>query len=539
MKERFKYTEVGKTMSLSKSRSKSLLKGILSTGVLLVLLFATADAAMALEGGRLFRPYQPEEFGGKRRDRDGLYASLEAIYWAVSAPKGAYIGATTPGGQNEIRDYYTGSAIRQQSNTMNASNFSEAFNMGTRVEVGNRHGHHGWHFSGFGLPGTGSTVSAENVDFVVRDEGNITMAPIDTYNGNGYYGGFVNVWDPNAPFGDQFKNKDLLNLDMDTQVSNIGRLWGWFPIHYHTPSGVIFFESKLAPVPISFGSMEVTNRTENWGLELSYTYKTHPFKWGGLELMAGARYWEFDDHFNILGSGPGTLERELVGDEGEGEGIEMLIPYPNVNAMGPVSLLATLDVEARGLNRVIGPQIGAKFKRQNGRWTLGSEIRFMAGINNQSMRTQGYLGKNLYFNADMGYLSIWPEGGGDEEEGEDGGATGYPGAHVDTSILDQMWQQGVYPWLPVGMTGAGNHFNHKLNKTYFSPVVEWRIDADWRWTDAVSFNVGFNTTFADNIARAYRITDYKVSNTEIFGVRGSRNTSVLVYGLTFGLKLQR
>ena len=495
---------------------------------------------MALEDGRLFRPYQAEAMGGKRRDRDGLYASLSAIYWTVSAPKGAYIGATTPGGQNETRDYFTGSAIRSQTNDMSASNFSEVFNMGTRVEVGNRRGHHGWHVSGFGLPSTSSTIIADNVNFVIRDEGSINLVPTDTSTLMGYMGGaFVTVWDPNAAPGHQFENKDLVNLDPTTPIYNVGRLWGWFPLHYDP--GPVFTDAKLAPVPIMFHKMNVTNRVENWGLELSYTYRTHPFKWGGLELMAGARYWEFDDNFVIVGTGPEALVSDLVvveGEDGEGGGGALTeTPYPNVNAMGPVSLLATLDVDARGLNRIIGPQFGAKFQRQNGRWTFGSEIRFMAGINNQSLRTQGYLGKHLAFNGDMGYWSVLAQGGAESDE--EGGGANYPGTHVDTAILDQMWQQGVYPWLPVGMTGTGNYFNHKLSKTYFSPVVEWRIDADWKWTDALSFNVGFNTTFADNIARGYRITDFKVDNTSIFGIRGSRNTSVLVYGVNFGLRLQR
>ena len=508
------------------------------TGVLLAILLATTGSAMALEGARFWKPYQPEEFGGKRRGRDGLYASLEAIYWTISAPKGAYIGATTADGQNETRDYYTGSAIRQQTNSMNASNFETEFKMGTRVEVGNRRGHHGWHFSGFGLPSSGSTITSENVNFVIRDEGDITLRSSDLATGSGFYDAPVTVWDPSQPFGQQLDNPDYMFLDPNTTISGLGMLYGWFPIHYHTPSGIIFTEGTIAPVPITFHTMDVTNRTENWGIELSYTYRTHPFKWGGLELMAGARFWEFDDHFNIYGSGPLSQTREEIDDNSITT--ESLIPYPNVNNLGPVSILSTLNVEARGLNRVIGPQIGAKFQRQNGRWSLGTEIRFMAGINNQSMRTQGYLGKHLAYNVDMGYFSSWGEGNVDDDgDDETGGGGSYPWLHTDTTVYDQMVQQGIYPWLPIGLTGTGNYYNHKMNKTYFTPIVEWRLDADWQWTDAVSINVGFNTTFADNIARAYRITDYKISNTEVFGIRSSRNTSVLIYGVTFGLKVKR
>ncbi len=83
MRKLIQKTVVGQTMSLLKSP----LKGLLFTGALYAVLFATAGSALALDGGRLWKPYQPEEFGGGRRMNDGVYGELSAILWKVSKPK--------------------------------------------------------------------------------------------------------------------------------------------------------------------------------------------------------------------------------------------------------------------------------------------------------------------------------------------------------------------------------------------------------------------------------------------------------------------
>lgn len=522
-------------MSLSK---KSFL-----TGILLVIVFAMTSSAMALDGARFFRPYEPEDFGGKRRGRDGVYGAVTAIYHGVSAPKGAYIGATLANGKNDTRWAYTGSKEFLQTNTLSASMFSTEFKMGTRVEVGRRLGRHGWLFGGHGLPSHGQTIDSKNVSMVVRDEGNFTLRPINLMSGlaTGFDFGEITLWEnnPTTLANGATTHLPATSIPSSTVISGVGYLWGFFPYHTH-PGAVSYDAAILGPVPINFGQTRMSNHTENWSLELMYTYRPHPFTWGSMELMVGPRYWELDDHFTFLGKGPEPYVSTETDDDGTAT--EIFDPYPNVNLYGPVSILAETTVNARVTNRVIGPQFGVKFTRQNRRWTLGMEARFIAGINNQAIRTYGHVGSNYGFNADMGYLT----GGGDLNgdnvaSGVTGGETdGYPASHNDATASDTHIQQGTYPWIPIGVLQSNSYYNHKANKTYFSPVLEFRIDADWQWTDAVSLNVGFTTTYADNIGRAVRVTDYAVhSDGTIFGIRGNRNASVLVYGVNFGMKVKR
>jgi hypothetical protein len=164
--------------------------------------------------------------------------------------------------------------------------------------------------------------------------------------------------------------------------------------------------------------------------------------------------------------------------------------------------LRSLTVDAEGNNRVFGPQFGIKLSRYNARWTFGAEGRFTGGINTQMVKTQG---------------SLMPRSNAIGTEG----------------LMGQ--------WGPIGLLNSNNNFGHKKSKSYFSPIGEARVSADWQWTEAVSFFGALDGMFAGNVARAVRVTDYVVhSDGTIFGIRGNdRKTSVMVYGAEGGIKVRR
>ncbi len=517
------YTEVGKNMSLSKS------KLFLAVVLIVSIALAIPESASALEGARFWKPYQAEQFGGNRRDRDGLYADIEMIWWAISAPNGNYIGSTDNDGNNDTRWTYNGSRESLQSNSMNSNMFDLQFSMGTRVEVGNRKGHHGWLFSGYGLPAATSTVTQENASMVIRDSETLTLYPSvkGGSNDTGYGYGTLNVWNAAALTGRSHLEGNVVQ-PQSAMIQNVGYLWGFFPNHYHPT--VVWDHAVIAPLPITFNSATITNRSLNYSLELMYTYRAHPFKWGGLEILAGARYWHLDDQFKFFGTGP--LPVVDVDDDSSSTTVTTTYYQQNANAYGPVSVLADLSVNARGLNRIIGPQIGAKITRKNQRWTFGFEGRFLAGINNQMLTTNGTSGSNLGWNYDMG---TWPELDSSDTTGDLG-----IGEQGDATISEGSAWQGVYPWIPVGALNNTTAYSHKRTQTFFSPVVELRLDAAWQWTDAVSVTGGFTTMFADNIARGVMVNDYRINpDSSIFGIRSAHNSSILVYGVNLGLQISR
>jgi hypothetical protein len=95
--------------------------------------------------------------------------------------------------------------------------------------------------------------------------------------------------------------------------------------------------------------------------------------------------------------------------------------------------------------------------------------------------------------------------------------------------------------MPIGLQYSNTNFGHKQTKAYFSPVVEFRVSTEWQWTQAVSFFGAAEAMYAGNIARGVRVTDYVVhSDGTIFGIRGNdRNTSIAVYGVEAGIKVNR
>ncbi|MDR2755677.1 MAG: BBP7 family outer membrane beta-barrel protein [Planctomycetaceae bacterium] len=500
------------------------------TGLLLAIIWATTSSVPALEGMRLWAPYQPESFGGNRRGNDGFYASLEGIFWKVDGPKSIPIGYTNPDGSSGSRWAYDGNKTFLQTNSMNTSNLSADFTLGTRLEVGNRRGHHGWLFSGYGLSDCGGSFNSENGSIVIKDPENLT-----TYAIYGSTMGFNEVWQKDGTFklyprSDQPPTLSLADGIPQTPIYNVGYLWAWFPIQWSDP----WLEGRLAPVPLNFARASVSNSVDIMSLELMYTYRTHPFKWGDMEFFAGARYWDFDDKMTFLGQGyedpyyssdPFEDDNSNNNNNNNNNNNDSNYGQPgmsNSNSLGAWTVLADTKITGQVRNRIIGPQFGVKLQRRNARWTFGAEGRFMAGINNQSQTVSGFLGSN-FINPEL-----VPQIGGSTT-----GSTGTTG--VSSTVQDH----GVLPYVPIGIHHNTQTFHHHQNKTYFSPGFELQLSAKWQWTDAVGVKVGFNSTIFDNIGRGAEVVEYKIQeNGQLFGLKVSK-TAVITYGVNFGLDIRR
>ena len=497
-------------------------------GIFLAMFVAMGSSTMAQDGLRLWKPYSPESFGGGRRSNDGVYGTLSGILYSFSTPKGGYIGATSTKGNEETRWVYNGSKVYEQTNSVKINMMDPTTSLGTRFEVGNRRGHHGWLVGGYGLPGQGHSMSVQNISMAIRDEGNLTFQPFAFPHLDGSWGGMemsrhIYLWDrnhnsmydPTAPANSQhypFADWQYVDGQAVTTISGIGYLWGVY--RHMTDEGVVGSTAIFAPLPIWFKDVDINVSSSHYSAELMYTYRAHPFAWGTMELLAGARYWDFEDGFKFSARGPSdTSDTTTTDDNANATGSNV---DPN---FGPISVLANMSVDARANNRIFGPQVGMKLNRQNARWTFGLEGRLTAGINVQSVRTQGYIASNYDYATN--YWAPWATE--DHPTGSDGG------------ITDRV------VWVPIGLQYNNTNFGHRQNKSYFSPIGELRLSADWQWTNAVSFFGAVDGMFAGNIARGVRVTDYVVhSDGTIFGIRGSdRNTNVFVYGVEAGIKVSR
>ena len=491
------------------------LKNSLLTGVFVAIIIALGGSVMAQDGLRLWKPYSLDSMGGGRRGNDGVYGSLSGIYWSISTPTGGYIGATTASGKEEKRWVYDGSKVYAQTNSVKIKMMDPDTSLGTRFEVGNRRGHHGWLVSGYGLPGQTHRMSAQNITMAIRDQGNLSFQPYVFMHPNGSWGGlevtgpegmFIwdrghnSMYDPTAPPNSQhypFADWQYVDGQSTTPITGIGYLWGFF--RHEAEEGIVAASAVLAPLPVGFANVDVNVSTTHLSTEAMYTYRAHPYTWGAMELLAGARYWEFDDKFGFYGRGPGDPGTGAMGN--------------NVDAYGPVSVLGDMTINARGINRVVGPQIGIKLSHSNARWTFGAEGRVMGGINAQTVTTKGRIASNYDF-------------------GGNNGNTMNPGDGHNLSA-------GTPQWVPIGLQSNNTNFGHKKTQVYFSPVAEFRFSSDWQWTDAVSVFAAVDAMWADNIARGVRVTDYVVkSDGTIFGIRGNdRNTQVAMFGVEAGVKV--
>ena len=516
--EGFTYTEVGKNMSFSKT------KMFLAAGLLLAMTLTFVGSASAWDG-RLWKPYQPEQFGGHRRSADGLYGGIEGIYWRLSRPSSTWVGYTNSDGSNAQRLVYNGNDVLYQTNSMNMVAADSDFQLGTRVEFGHIRGHHGWLFSGYGLPSQSISFSQRDATMVIKDPENIYS---QAFHGSAIgWSQVLRGIDPvtNMPIWEIYNhemptgNPVMMDGIPHVHIPNTGYLWGWYPRSWADP----WSQGQLAPVPLTFARATVTARTSLSSVELMYTYRPHPFKWGEMQLLTGARYWGMDDEMTFIGQGFDQTIFYTTGGSGvnapgtsntnnNNNTIENPNPGPGISDnSGPLTVLATSRISGRVNNHIGGPQFGFKLHRRNQRWTFGTEFRFMAGINSQSQTVSGTIG--------------------------DGGID--PSNVFDSPIL-QVQQSSMKPYMPIGLLRNAKSFYHHENKTYFSPGIELKFDAKWQWTDAIGINFGVNTLFVDNVARGANVIDYSIQpDGTLFGIRGKQNGSITAYGLHIGITARR
>lgn len=219
-------------------------------------------------------------------------------------------------------------------------------------------------------------------------------------------------------------------------------------------------------LPVTLYDVEMNHSVDTWGVELMYLHRLRTCHNGGtFELFGGARYLEFNDTFGIrAGSDPGNT-----------------IP----------SFLSDSSWESVAENHIVGPQVGVRWFKKQGRWTLSTEGRFMAGLNCLNVHQEANIGPNLN-----------------------------PGAGT-----------ALYPRYLGSTTNTYSDYARE-----FSPTIELRLEGRYQITRAISFHAGWTGIWMDNIARGSSTIDYTMPS---LGVDMSRREDVLMNGLTLGFDVNR
>lgn len=395
----------------------------LGLAALLVLLLGAVASAQGLEDMQIFGPTNDSRYGGGYRPNEGYFFSFDGLYWHIGAPDVVPIGK--PGLTRE--SFYTPTRSRVQHNTHDTGDLDSDLVPGNRFEFGHISEHDGWIMSIFTLRSQTQRLAYGGVDVVIEDVG----------------------------FGDPHR----------------GFLEGW--VRDAVPEGETAPAAALEPLPIRFDDVFIKNTVEMWGTELSYKYRCHPFRNGGiLEWFAGARYLEFDDEFNVFATG------------------ERFYPPPSAEAqdqqgatIAPGTILADSEWDTEAENHIIGPQVGVRWFRRAGRLTISSEGRFFAGANFQNIRQHGILGSKLNDPLDVADLS----------------PTSAP------------------LFVPDVMNPAS--FNHRQTNTEWAPAAEFRLEGKYQLTEAFTVKCGWTGMYIDGLVRASNKVDYQISPTKVMGIR--------------------
>lgn len=226
-------------------------------------------------------------------------------------------------------------------------------------------------------------------------------------------------------------------------------------------------------LPVTLYNVLLENAIDTWGVEANYLHRfrtTHNNN--NFELFLGARYLEFNDNFNVsTGTTPdGATVPSFLGGS-----------YWNTAAQ----------------NHIVGPQVGLRYFKKQGRWMFSTEGRFFAGLNCQNIQQQVSLGPNLN-----------------------------PGQNTD----------GTYPpFEPATMgPGSGTHVEYVRE---FTPAVELRVEGRYQITRAIAFHAGWSGIWMDGIARASSVIDYTVP---AMGIDLTSNRErVFMNGVTIGFDVNR
>ena len=315
-----------------------------------------------------FETFDVKNFKSAPDPHEGFFFSYDRLSWSVPGEK------TLVGNPDAQQFYFSPANFAappqpiQVINGLTDSPNGSSFHWGSRYELGYVVDHHGWLLSVLDGP-EGHTQDV----YGFRDEFYIDVpdndpevetdisAPRHPSAGNvaivfaapvGYFQGFLNL---------------LLPLDGNPPGVVVEDIDG----------NGISDANDLVIFPTTFDLVTVRNSVRLDGVELMKTYRFDPGKHGGtLEFFYGARYLQFKDQFFVNAEGGAINDLNFPG------------------AIFFVDDLASFwDTTIE--NHIVGPQLGINWFRRQGRWTFGTQGRFLFGYNVQNFRQNGLLGAAL------------------------------------------------------------------------------------------------------------------------------------------------
>jgi hypothetical protein len=395
---------------------------------------------------------------------EGFFFQYDRLIWAFSRPKIVAIG--NPGAEHVVflpatspnAGQFPGQLPGPTGDTINYFNSLDTeyiesdFVWGNRFELGYVVDDHGWLVSAFhsqthdsrlitrqispSPPASGPFLDgATDVNMAFYDPLGVTFGFLDL-NGDGF---------DDDLNGDGIFGRDGVDVNPVDGVPDTAALF------------VDFDDRQLSPV--RFDTFLTQNATSMHGVELMKVWRLPRMHYGGVwEWYMGARYVGLSDEFNIEAAG---------------------------------GILADFKLYSRVNNFLVGPQVGARWSRSRGRWTVSAEGRFLAAANFQQIRLSG------------NYATAQAPGGP---------GNGFPNL-------------------------AAVQYDDAQSDETFAPLGELRFETQFRLTRALSLRMGYNGLVTGGISRASRRINYVLPDLSILD--GRKNEAFIVNGFNFGFELNR
>ncbi len=303
---------------------------------------------------------------------EGFFFNYDRLVWAFTRPKKIDIGDeanervySLPFDDTLARDQFY--IILQ--NDVDTSFIKSDWVWGNRFEFGYIVDDTGWMLSTFHVHTHDKRFSDGFAQIVFNDPFHQTFGFVDV-NGDNY----DDDLNSNNVYGRAING----NLSVPATIENFD------------PGGVFGrpLDGAIAPIdygdriftPVSFASLTLQNQTTNWSAEVMKLWRLPRLHYGGAwEWMLGARYYNMRDQFDLLGT---NADASVMDPPFNRAGI---IPV-NGGILDEFLLNAEID------NHAVGPQIGARWSKQTGRWMISSEGRFTAAVNFQQAEVRGHYG---------------------------------------------------------------------------------------------------------------------------------------------------
>lgn len=301
---------------------------------MLVLLMGAPTFAQDIEGAQPWAPAEVSPYGLGPRPNEGYFARVHELYWSIGRPRTTLVGSNLTRqvdfgeliffpNPNPPPAAFLGLATRDQTSTLDTSNFTSPFVSGQRVEFGRIVDHSGWLFSTFRTDVQNQCIFGVNVDMTFAD-------PLNLLEGN------------------------------------------------IVPDPVIAGRNILGQLPVTFLNLEVHNKAMSWGAELMGLHRTAELHDGGfLEWSAGARYFEFDEDFTVFGQGGFTSFSGITDD---GAGNSFWVNRAENHILGPQVALRWFKIFSRISASAEGRlMFGTNFQNVRQQSTIGNNLQNVLG----------------------------------------------------------------------------------------------------------------------------------------------------------------